>query len=72
MAFPNSVFKARRSAEWTRDRIDKLARPEIEQLRDNAGRLGESEVVTLCESVLLERPKRKGGRSKKPVTTEGK
>ena len=46
-----------RSAAWTRERIDLLTTPEIRQLRDNAERLSESEIVGLCEEILKVRPK---------------
>ena len=34
-----------------------LRKPEIEQLRDNAGELGANDVVVLCEEVLRARPR---------------
>jgi len=46
-----------RSAAWTKERIDLLTTPEIRQLRDNAQRLSESEIVGLCEEILKVRPK---------------
>ena len=46
-----------RSAAWTRDRIEALSTPEVRQLRDNAERLGEAEIVGLCDEVLKARPK---------------
>ncbi len=46
-----------RSAAWTKERIDLLTTPEIRQLRDNAQRLSESEIVGLCEEILKARPK---------------
>jgi hypothetical protein len=50
-----------RSAAWTRERIDLLTTPEIRQLRDNADRLGESEIVGLCDEILKVRPKTGSG-----------
>jgi hypothetical protein len=50
-----------RSAAWTRERIDLLTTPEIRQLRENADRLGESEIVGLCEEILKVRPKTGSG-----------
>jgi hypothetical protein len=50
-----------RSAAWTRERIDLLTTPEIRQLRDNADRLGESEIVGLCDDILKARPKTGSG-----------
>ena len=46
-----------RSAAWTKERIDLLTTPEIRQLRDNAARLSETEIVGLCEEILKARPK---------------
>jgi len=34
-----------------------LTTPEIRQLRDNAARLSETEIVGLCEEILKARPK---------------
>lgn len=51
------AFKPRHASDWSKERIEKLTKQEIEQLRINAGTLGESEVATLCEEVLRERPK---------------
>lgn len=56
----NNAFKTSRAAEWTRERIDRLRKQEIEQLRINAGTLGESEVVALCDQALRERPRGTG------------
>jgi hypothetical protein len=46
-----------RSAAWTRERIEALSTAEVRQLRDNAERLGESDIVALCDDVLKSRPK---------------
>ena len=46
-----------RSAVWTRDRIEALSTAEVRQLRDNAERLSEAEIVALCDEVLKARPK---------------
>ena len=56
-----------RTAAWTRDRIEGLSTPEVRQLRDNAARLSESEVVGLCEEVLKARPKVGGAKTKRAV-----
>jgi hypothetical protein len=42
-----------RSHRWTIERIAGLAQPEVTQLRANAENLGESEIVALCDEVLL-------------------
>jgi hypothetical protein len=46
-----------RSAAWTKERIDALSTAEVRQLRDNAQRLGESEIVGLCDEIIKVRPK---------------
>ena len=46
-----------RSAAWTRDRIEALSTAEVRQLRDNAERLSEAEIVGLCDEILKTRPK---------------
>ena len=57
-----------RSAAWTKERIDALPTPEIRQLRDNAHRLGEGEIVGLCDEIIKARPKTGvGARTKRPA-----
>ena len=51
------AFRARRSAAWTRERVDNLSKQEIQQLRANAGDLGEHDIVTLCDEALRSLPK---------------
>ena len=46
-----------RALDWTKDRIQTLTKPEVKQLRANAERLHEPEVVALCDEVLSGRPK---------------
>jgi hypothetical protein len=60
-----------RSAVWTKDRIEALSTPEVRQLRDNAQRLSESEIVGLCDEVIKARPKggAKAGKAASPVAT---
>lgn len=60
-----------RSAAWTRERIDALTTPEIRQLRENAQRLGESEIVGLCDEIIKVRPKTGSG-LKTVKTAKGK
>lgn len=56
MQRPKQVFSSQ-SNEWTRERVERLRKPEIEQLRDNAGKLGAQDVVVLCEEALRTLPK---------------
>jgi hypothetical protein len=46
-----------RTAVWTKDRIEALTTAEIRQLRDNAERLSETDIVAMCDEVLKARPK---------------
>lgn len=48
-----------RASDWTMERVAKLERDEIEQLKANALGLGEDEVVALCEAALANCPKRR-------------
>jgi hypothetical protein len=48
----NAGFKSSHATEWTRERVDKLNKQEIEQLKENADRLGEPELVALCTEML--------------------
>ena len=57
MQRPKQVFRGSQSYEWTRERVERLRKPEIEQLRDNAGKLGASDVVGLCDEALRTLPK---------------
>ena len=57
-----NAFKASRTQEWTRERVEQLTKQDIEQLRANADRLGETAVVAVCDEALHARPKSAGGR----------
>src|SRR5688572_938069 len=62
------LVKPGRSAAWTKERIDALTTPEVRQLRDNAQRLGEGEIVSLCDEIIKVRPKTGvGARTKRPA-----
>ncbi len=47
-----------RSVTWTTERIDALATAEVRQLRVNAERLNDPEIVQRCDGVLHQRRKR--------------
>ena len=68
MQRPKQVFPSQ-SNEWTRERVERLRKPEIEQLRDNAGKLGAQDVVVLCEEALRTLPKggARGGKGTRPA-----
>jgi hypothetical protein len=51
------LVKPGRSAAWTKDRIELLTTAEVRQLRENAQRLGEGEIVGLCDEIIKVRPK---------------
>jgi hypothetical protein len=51
-----------RVALWTHEKIGSLTTPEVRQLHTNAMRLQETEIASLCDTVLAER-----GRSRSPV-----
>jgi hypothetical protein len=66
-----------RSVNWTKERIALLGTIEIKQLRANAERLNDPEIVGRCNEVLGERPRsgvaRPGARrSKKAAPSTGK
>lgn len=51
------LVKPGRSAVWTKERIDALTSAEVRQLRDNAERLSETDIVALCDEILKARPR---------------
>jgi hypothetical protein len=52
------AFRATSAGTWTRERLDQLGREELLNLRANADRLGESELVVLCDELIEKRPLR--------------
>ncbi|HEX6266797.1 MAG TPA: hypothetical protein VFZ81_07850 [Burkholderiales bacterium] len=48
----------RNASDWTRERIERLGRQEVDQLRANAEALGEAAIAELCAEVLKTMPKR--------------
>ena len=63
MAF---MSKPSRRVEWTSERIAALTTPDIKQLRLNAERLNEPEIVGRCDAVLKARPRGTGPGTAKP------
>ena len=61
------ITKPSRSVEWTKERIDALTTPDIQQLRANAERLEAPDIMRLCDAVLGERPRGGGPGDKRPV-----
>ncbi|MFN2645788.1 MAG: hypothetical protein ABR570_12405 [Burkholderiales bacterium] len=54
---PPAVLPRGRIAKWTKEQLDRLSTPELRTLLDNAARLNEHEVVTLCNALLDARPR---------------
>jgi hypothetical protein len=54
---PKAVFRPRQPSTWTAERVGKLNKAEVTQLRENAGTLGETGVVALCDEALRTLPK---------------
>ena len=61
-----TIMKPARSMDWTKERIDALQTPEVKQLRANAERLNDPEIVERCDAVLADRPRGGGPGSVKP------
>jgi hypothetical protein len=49
---PKGMFKHGAASEWTQERIARLSQQDIKQLRANAERLNEPDLVALCSEVL--------------------
>jgi hypothetical protein len=45
-------FRSSRAAEWTAERLSRMTKQEIKQLRENAERLNETALVELCGEAL--------------------
>ena len=52
-----SIITPSRSVKWTKERIAALTTPDVRQLRANAERLNDPEIMALCDTVLGERPR---------------
>ena len=66
MKMPAALFKSRSAREWTLERIERMTVPEIKQLRENAERLNDIQVATLCSEAL------RGGSSRARSRAGGK
>ncbi|MBI2294920.1 MAG: hypothetical protein HYU76_02490 [Betaproteobacteria bacterium] len=51
------IMRPTRSVDWTKDRIAALPTPDVRQLRTNAERLNDPEIMQRCDAVLGERPR---------------
>jgi hypothetical protein len=56
----NTPLKRGRAASWTPERLAQLGKHDIEALRENALRLGETELAELCAEALKKAPKGAG------------
>jgi len=57
MTMTSDAPKSGRASTWTRERLDRLGRQEIVNLRENAARLGEAVLASLCDELLDKRPR---------------
>lgn len=46
------AFKRGNTDDWTRERVERLTKQEMQALRDNAERLGETALVELCAELI--------------------
>lgn len=61
-----------RSVDWTKERIALLGTVEVKQLRANAERLNDPEIVNRCNEVLVDRPRSGVTRPGKPKSKSKK
>jgi hypothetical protein len=67
MRMQEMAFKSGRGEDWTAERIERLPTPELQQLRDNAEKLGVTSVVALCDAALNARPRATPARRRAPA-----
>jgi len=53
---PARTLPRGRIAQWTREQLTARTTTELRQLMDNAKRLNEEELATLCDQILRARP----------------
>jgi hypothetical protein len=51
------IMRPGRSVDWTKEKIEGLTTPEVRQLRANAVRLNDPDIMERCDAVLGERRK---------------
>jgi len=59
-----ALGKPARSVDWTKERIAALATLEVRQLRANAERLNDPDIMERCDTVLSERRKAASAKSR--------
>jgi hypothetical protein len=57
MQMQKAAFKTGHGQDWTPERIARLATADLQQLRENAEKLGVTSVVELCDAALNARPR---------------
>jgi hypothetical protein len=67
MRATDKAYPPQRSSFWTKERVARLSKQEIESLRANAGSLGAAEVIALCDAALLGSPKSGNGKRSAPT-----
>ena len=65
-----AAFKTAGTQEWTLERLARLSKQEVEQLQENAERLGVAAVVELCTEALKTRPTAKQAAAANPARTQ--
>src|SRR3970040_2586555 len=63
----DEVFPPQRSSSWTKERVDRLGKPELQNLRANACSLGAEDVIALCDAALLGFPASGNGKRGAPA-----
>lgn len=66
-----AIMRPARSVDWTKDRIAALGTPEVRQLRANAERLNDPEIMERCDAVLSERRKAASAKSRAAALQAG-
>lgn len=65
-----TLAKLAQAVQWTKEKISGLATSDVRQLRDNAQRLSQPEIVSRCDEVLVGRPKGDPARSTKTKSSK--
>ena len=61
-----NIARPTRSVEWTSNRIAALTTVEVQQLRANAERLNDPEIMERCDAELSARRKAAAAKSRRP------
>lgn len=64
MRMQKMAFKPGRGEDWTAERVERLSTADLQQLRENAEKLGVTSVVELCDAALSGRPRTGAGRAR--------